>query len=672
MSHSNRALRYGVLGASVVAALFLLALFFPWNLLRAPLATYVSHRLERPVAIEGDLDVDLGRITRVQVDGVSIANVGWSTAQPMVASKRIVLWFTLRSLLRGEPVRARFVETNVRLERNADGDDNWHFGSDVPTPRIGRIDVDRSTMRIVDAKTRSDVTLDLQSDPSDDDARPGLRFTGKGTLHDAPLQVQGSSAGLGQLQDINDPYRLVLEARAGRTVVSFDGTVVPSDVENLKGALRLQGPDLSLLYPIVPAPLPWTPPYKLSGQLTHTAHTWDLRGMKGTVGDSDLKGDVRIDVSKPRSLMKADLTSARFDSKDLGGFIGLPPTERTQGKPTPEQQKEEQKRERSYRVLPNKPLDLEKLRAHDAEVRFQGTSVKWSAIPMDNLEAHLTLNNGVLRFEPLDFGIANGHIVANVTLDATGGAAVAQGEFEARNVELKRLFPSLASPRGTTGRFGGRAHFKTQGNSVAAMFAAVNGDAAVIMRGGEASTLQLVLTNLDLARAAALMLQGDQTADIRCAVAAVHAKDGVVTPSFFVIDTSAVVINGDGNVDLREEKYDLALTSKSKHFSLLALRGPIQIGGTFKRPTVGPAPGPVAARVGAAVGLGFVAPPLALLPLIDFGGQSDVDCRSLMGQAHVDTATTERVKTPKSAKQRSPSRERLAADQGSANGGRIR
>src|SRR5262249_20348222 len=117
---------------------------------------------------------------------------------------------------------------------------------------------------------------------------------------------------------------------------------------------------------------------------------------------------------------------------------------------------------------------------------------------------------------------------------------------------------------------------------------------------------------------------------------------------------------------------DLALTAKSKHFSLLALRGPIVIGGTFKTPTVGPAAGPLAARVGAAIGLGFVAPPLALLPLIDFGGESDVDCRGVMGQAHLDTATTERVKNSKSAKQPSPSRERLAAERGSAGGGRLR
>lgn len=659
---ANRALRYGVAIGGVIVALVLVVVFFPWNLLRGPLATYASVRFDRPVAINGDLDVELGWTTRVQVDGVSIANVPWSQEQPMVQGNRVILWFTPWALLKGQPVKVQLVETSVLLEKNAAGDDNWHLGKGDPMPRIGNIDVDRGTVHYRDAKARADVKLALQTVAASGSDRTTLNFNGQGTLHGEAVRLEGTSVGLAQLQDINDPYRLTLKANAGRTSVNFEGTIVPADTENVRGTLRLQGPDLSKLYPIVPAPLPWTPPYSLAGELTHTKYVWDFRQMKGTVGESDLRGDVRIDVSKPRSMMTADLTSAKFDSKDLGGFVGLPPGDSAQRAQTAEQQREERRRALSYRVLPDKPLELEKLREHDADVKFRGTSVKWTAIPMDNLVAHLKLKDGVLRFEPLDFGIADGHVIANVAVDVTANVAKAQGEFEARNVELKRIWPKLASPQGTAGRFGGRAHFKTQGNTVADMLAAADGDAAVIMRGGEASTLQLVLTNLDLARAAELMLRGDETAEIRCAVGALHSQRGVMTPDLLVIDTSAVVITGEGTVDFRDEKYDLALKAKSKRPSLLALRGPIVIHGTFKTPVVGPAMGPVAARVGAAIGLGAVAPPLALLPLVDFGGASDVDCRALVEQARINTATTERIARPEAARSSGPSRTRLAGE----------
>jgi len=274
---------------------------------------------------------------------------------------------------------------------------------------------------------------------------------------------------------------------------------------------------------------------------------------------------------------------------------------------------------------------------------------------MDSLVTHLKLENGILRFEPLDFGIADGHVVSNVTLDVNGTVAQIQGQIDARNVELKRVFPKLASPQGSAGRIGGRARFRTKGNSVAAMFASADGEMALSMRGGEASTLALVMTNLDLARAAELLLKGDETAQISCAVGAFHATGGVLKPELLVIDSTAEVITGAGTIDLREERYDLELKGDSKRASLLALRGPILIHGTFRNPVVGPAIGPLAMRIGAAVGLGALSPPLALIALFDAGDAQDIDCRALNEQARAQTGTTERVARPGTAKPRSKS-----------------
>jgi uncharacterized protein involved in outer membrane biogenesis len=411
-------------------------------------------------------------------------------------------------------------------------------------------------------------------------------------------------------------------------VVDFDGTVVPSDTENVQGNLAIAGPDLSKLYPVVPTPFPWTPKYRLEGKLSHTDGTWHFADFKGVVGSSDLAGTISVHTEGERPATKAQLVSRRFDYNDLGGFVGLPPGKRAV----------EQRNRTSTHALPDKPLDLRKLREHDVDIQFRGESVKWGRIPLDNLKSHLVLKNGVLKLAPADFGLAGGHVVLDLAVDTSKDVPQARGEVTVRNVELKRLFPDLASPRGTAGRVGGRAKFVTAGNSVADMMGAADGELALIMRGGEASTLALVLTNLDLARAAELILRGDQTSEIRCAVASLRAQDGVMTPDLFVVDTSAVLITGEGSIDFGDERYDALLRAKSKKMSLIALRGPIVVQGTFKEPVVRPAIGPVALRVGAAIGLGAIAPPLALLPLIDFGGAPDVDCRSLMQTARSTAA----------------------------------
>src|SRR4030095_12737272 len=119
---ANRAPRFGVVIGGVVAAMVLFVIFFPWNLLRGPLASYASVRFDRPVAIDGDLDVKLGWTTRMQIDGVAMPNVACSTEQPMVDAKRVILWFTPLALVKGQPVKLDLVETRVLFERNASGD----------------------------------------------------------------------------------------------------------------------------------------------------------------------------------------------------------------------------------------------------------------------------------------------------------------------------------------------------------------------------------------------------------------------------------------------------------------------------------------------------------------------------------------------------------------------
>ena len=637
------AVRVATVLAIMIVLLIAVALFFPWNLLRGPIASYFSHQLGRPVAIAGDLNVKLGWTPRIQVDDLSIGNAPWSNDPQMAHVRSMNLRVELLSLFTGVPVvpAIELVEPQVLLEKSKDGGANWLFGEGGyrPDVRLGTIDVDRGTVRYRDPALRADINVKLQSSPATADTPPSLRFSGDGTFRGEAFRLDGQGLGLSELRKVGDPYQLSWHARAGATDVRFAGTVVPSEVERLKGELQLQGKDLSQLYPIVPLPIPWTPPYKLSGQLSHKGKVWSYRQLKGTVGASDLAGDFELDLSHARPSVTADLTSRRLDYKDLGGFVGLPPGESTSGVKTGEQQNASVRRAASARVLSGEPFKLDRFRIADADIKFRGTSVTWIDAPIDNLSTHLLLKDSVLRFEPLDFGIGGGHVVTKLSLDANREIARSQGEIEIRNVELKQIFPKLASPKGTAGRFGGRAKFKTQGNTVAAMFASANGDGAMIMHGGEASTLTLVMTNLDLARAAALLLQGDKTSEIRCAVTAFGVANGQMTPQLMVIDTTAVTINGEGGIDFRDEKYDLHLKAHSKKPSLLALRGPIVVGGTFKNPAIHPEMVPVTARLGAAAGLASIMPPLALLALVDFGGAPDVDCRALIADAKLPQGT---------------------------------
>jgi uncharacterized protein involved in outer membrane biogenesis len=127
-----------------------------------------------------------------------------------------------------------------------------------------------------------------------------------------------------------------------------------------------------------------------------------------------------------------------------------------------------------------------------------------------------------------------------------------------------------------------------------------------------------------------MLLRGDAATPIRCAVADLKLKDGVMELRKLVVDTDSETIDGGGKILLAEKRYDLEFELHSKRPSLSAFGGPVQVDGTFAHPNVHRKGGPLLARVGAALGLSAVNPVAALLPLVDMGGETGASCKTLV------------------------------------------
>lgn len=645
-----------IISGVVVAAVAIFIALFNWNWLRGPLATYLSAKLDRKVSIEGDLHGQFSLHPMFTADSVVIANVPTSNDKEMARIQRVGVRLDVWSLIRG-PLTLQEValaQPRVILERDADGKDNWTFGSPAAPatapPRVGQLTIDDGLVHFRDAPAKTDVTMKVASKAASETtseatskataetAKGGsmpVTFQGTGTLRGNAFRIDGSAATLLALENEDRPYRLDVKAKAGDTSVGFNGQIVPSRPDNVDGTLSLQGRDLSQLYPIIPVPLPWTPAYSLKGQLRHEGTLWSFQQFLGKVGASDLSGKVTVDRKNERPLIVADLVSQQMNYKDLGGLVGLPPLNAPTQSLTNEQNREVTRHNATERVLPTRPYELERLRVADAKVHLRGKHFQASDLPLDDVNAVLDLQDGVVKLQPLDFGVGGGRVVLNLNMDAREKIIKTKGDITVRNVEVSRVMPSLKPPKGSAGKMGGKAQFATTGNSIADMLATVNGEVALISTGGEASELAVVLSNLDLANAVQLLLKGDASSPIRCVVADFVADDGVMNAKTMIADTGTENIQGSGSVDFKKEQYDLQLKARSKKPSLVALRGPIVVTGTFKHPVVGPAVGPLALRVGASVALGVVLTPVAaLLPLIDFGGAPDADCRGLIDDAH--------------------------------------
>src|SRR5579862_5952972 len=97
--------------------------------LKQPLAHWCSAQLGRPLAIDGELRVEFGRVTRLSASGLRLANVNWGSRPQMLVARYVLLDLDTRSLLQNTVVIRKLVVSglDLQLERNGSGQNNWTF-----------------------------------------------------------------------------------------------------------------------------------------------------------------------------------------------------------------------------------------------------------------------------------------------------------------------------------------------------------------------------------------------------------------------------------------------------------------------------------------------------------------------------------------------------------------
>lgn len=636
-----RALKW--VGVTVVALLVLLALtlwLIDWNLLKKPIAHLVSAKLGRPFAIEGPLTVRMSLTPQVSASGVTLANAPWGAATPLFRAREVAFRVKLLPLFLGrvELPQLTLTRPEVLLEKGPQGQPNWRFGP-PPKPGTGTggggalpvidaLTVEHGVFRYRDPRNRTDLALDVDSLPTQPGHEARIKLAGKGRFKGEVFAFDGTTGSLLALRSPTHPFPLDLKARVGLTAASAKGSVTdPFHLGGMDMALTLQGPDLAKLHEIVPVPIPSTPPYRFRGRLLHRGATWSFVGFHGLTGRSELAGDFHVDTGK-RLRLRGNLHSKLLDMKDLAGFIGGAPKPAPGEKATRAQKIAVAKAEARPTLLPNKPFNLSKLRAVDADVQFRGERIRGTKHPLQNVETHLVLRHGVLHLDPLNFGVADGTIASQVVLDASKDPIDTTADITAKRLRLGKLFPAYAILKKSRGIMGGRGRINARGNSAAALAADATGDLGLIVSSGRVSGLIMKLIGLDLAGALRYYLN-DKKVQLRCLVGDFSLNHGIAQPKFFVLDTSTETLLATGDINLRNESMNVRLLTYPKSGSPVSLRSPLTITGTFKKPSVKLDKKRIVERALGAAALGAAAPAAALLALIQTPTPTKTPCGPL-------------------------------------------
>ena len=622
--------------ALLLIAIAILFALWDWNWFRGPIERQVQARTGRSFDIGGNLDVDLGRITTIRADALSFGNAPWSKTPTMASADRLEFGIAVWPLLLHREVLIpdiHLAKPHLRLEKGPKGIGNWVFGEPGGMqPQFRRLWIDDGRLRFIDAATRTDidVAVDSSAQGKDQDAPP-IDVEGGGRWQGNKFSVRGHAESPLDLRDPQSPYRIDAHAQAGATKAHARGTLLdPLRLRDFDLRLALSGKDLADLYPLIGVATPPTPPYALDGHLTREIKgdrtTWHYDGFGGTVGDSDLSGSAGVTTGGARPYLRANLVSKKLDFDDLAGFVGAAPQAGGKESTNPELAAQAVRQQASAKLLPDTPYELDKLRAMDADVRWKAHRIDAPKLPLDDMDAHLLLENGVLQLKPLNFGVAGGDIRSDIHMDARESPIRTRADIAARGLNLAPLLPDVKLAQDAIGKVGGNIALSGSGNSIAKMLGSSNGDAAIGMGRGQVSNLLMEYAGLDIAEALKFLVRGDREIPIRCAFGDFAVKDGVMTARALAFDTTDTIIVGEGTISLKDETLQLKLRPRPKDRSLLVFRSPLIVEGTFKNPKFHPDYARVGLRGAIALVLGSIAPPAALLATLELGPGEDSGC----------------------------------------------
>lgn len=660
MQRYKKIILWVFLGWVVAIALFIaLAMTFNWNHAKPWLNRQATELAGRPVAIEGDLVVKWlhpeeqsgwrAWVPRPQITAqqIVVGNPPASTQDGNMAEiKNLAVVLNPLALLDYtiEISSLKIESADVRLDRDAEGANNWTFKqaeSEQAPPSKWKVDLQsvqlsQARVRVVDAASQLDLDAELNSLKQAGDKGYGMGFKASGSYNKAAITGQGQSGGILSLQAGSEPFPLQGEVKVGETTISIEGSVTrPQQLAGMDVRLKLAGDTMADLYALTGIALPNTPPYSTEGHLIGTLEgendTWRYEDFKGVVGESDLEGSLQYQVRKPRSLLTGQVQSKLLRFKDLGPLIGADTSDvKASGK------RNDKVKQPADKVLPVSPISTKAWGAMDADVKFSGLKIlRDKDLPLDNIEAHVKLNDRVLALTPLNFGFAGGTLGNTITLDGRNEKIKAEMITSARHLKLKRLFPGAESMNASFGELHGDAKLKAQGGSVAELLAHSNGDITALVSKGTISHFLLEAAGLNVANMVVVKLFGDKQVVLNCVAADFGVTDGIMRTRLFKLETEDMTVDVSGAINLRTEKMDLEVHPENKTLRIFTLRSPLYVKGSFKKPNVGVEAVPLVARAGAAVALGVVATPFAaLLPLLNLGTNESNECAPVVGDGN--------------------------------------
>jgi uncharacterized protein involved in outer membrane biogenesis len=582
---------------------------------RAVLIHYVSAHFNRSIRVEGSLQLQLwSSHPRIIAQQVVVANPTWLARGAQAPGEmgrigRLTLVYSA-PFGRGAALESVTLEdATLYLARDAQGRANWHRdASNAPGKEFPLIrDLSAEGVHLVLNDERRHLQFEgIVSARGRRQTPPQrLMITGKGQLNGKPMSFDLDGDPLDSVRR-DAAYAWVFTEEGSGSQVSVRGSLPhPFQFAVVDAAFQASGEDLKDLYFLTGVSLANTGAYRLTGDVERRGDDSRFTRLHLHTGQSEVEGNLSITLVKDRPQIDATMAAKMLRTADFGArAAGRGPAEAVP------------------HIFSDAEFNPESLRHTDTLLHLTAQRVEVGRTALQALSGRMTIDHGLISVTPLTADLLQGKVEATVHADANADQPPVQANLRFNDLQLAALnHKDSAAP--VEGLVQAHVQVSGRGRSLRQVAAAADGYVSAALAKGLIRDSLAELAGVDLRGLGLKLAHSQRETEVRCAVAEFKASAGTLTARSLVIDTSPVLIRGEGEIHLDSEQLNLTLRGEPKDLRLLRLDAPLLVRGTLAQPSIA------------------VETHDSSVKLVDPGRAKDVDCARLLAAVRSGTAAAQ-------------------------------
>jgi uncharacterized protein involved in outer membrane biogenesis len=444
---------------------------------------------------------------------------------------------------------------------------------------VGTVGGGRIILR--DPNTQGEARISVETGELRADPGKPVSLSIDGALDDIPVAIAVDTGPVKQLADPELPLQFNLSAKAVNTRVNLAGNIARPIGSELQLALDARGERFADLDELARASLPPWGPWSALGKFRISPRGYEVNDLRLQVGESNLKGEGRIDTEsgRPRIVIALNAPIIQLDDFKLGDWSPIEERPEEEAAKLTRQEMESMAAEASQQA--QKLLSSEMLRRQDVLLNVAVEQVLSGDDILGAGRMEARLENGRADIGPIEVEVPGGGARIRLGYEPTEQDVNADLHIDIEKFDYGVLARRIEPDTDVAGTFSLKVDVDSRARYLSDILRHGSGriDFAVWPQNMRSGVLDLWAVNVLVALAKEV--DPEKAPVINCAVGRFELNDGILVDKVILLDTSRIRVTATGTADFKQETFALRARPQSKTAQFLSLATPLAVSGTF-------------------------------------------------------------------------------------------